>query len=67
MECHDADGLGDENIARVAGQQPDYLREALKRYRVGIGVRLHPDMVRSVKPMSDADIEAVVAYLMSME
>lgn len=68
LDCHDADGLGDENIARVAGQQPEYLRLALKRYRVGTGgARLHPDMVRSVKPMTDADIEAVVAYLMSME
>jgi len=66
-DCHDADGLGDENIARVAGQQPEYLRLALKRYRVGIGARLHPRMVSSVKPMTDVDIEAVVAYLMSME
>lgn len=65
--CHDDDGLGDEKIARIAGQQPDYLRQALQRYRTGANARLDERMVINVKKMNDADIAALVAFVMSME
>jgi cytochrome c553 len=64
--CHDEDGLGDEKIARIAGQQPEYLRLALKRYRTATGSRLDERMVINVKQMTQADIEAVVAFVVSM-
>jgi cytochrome c553 len=64
--CHDEDGLGDEKVARVAGQQPDYLRLALKRYRTGTGARLDERMAINVKQMTEADIDAVVAFVVSM-
>jgi cytochrome c553 len=66
MRCHDENGLGDEKIARVAGQQPDYLRWAIKRYRTANGARLDEGMVVNVKKMTDADIEAVIAFVVSM-
>ena len=67
QSCHGESGHGDEELARIAGQQPVYLSHALKRYRTGTGVRLDAAMAKSMKPMSDADIDAMVAYMMSME
>ena len=64
--CHDEDGLGDEKVARIAGQQPDYLRLALKRYRTGPSARLDERMVINVKQMTEADLNAVVAFVVSM-
>lgn len=65
--CHDDEGLGDEKIARIAGQQPEYLRLALQRYRTGTNARLDERMVINVRKMNDADINALVAFVMSME
>ena len=65
--CHDDHGHGDEQLARVAGQQPVYLRDSMKRYRAGTGSRLDLDMAKSTKGLSDDDIEALVAYIMAME
>jgi cytochrome c553 len=65
--CHAEDGHGNDKFARVAGQQAAYLSTTLKRYRTGVGVRTDPLMAASTKLMSDADIEAVVAYVSSMD
>jgi cytochrome c553 len=65
--CHGEDGRGNEKFARVAGQQPVYLTTTLKRYRTGVGARTDPLMAASTKLMTDADIDAVVAYVSSME
>lgn len=65
--CHAADGHGNEQFARIAGQQPVYLSSTLKHYRSGVGARTDPLMGATTKLMSDADIEAVVAYVSSME
>ena len=66
FRCHGEDGHGAEKFARIAGQQPEYLTATLKRYRVGQGVRTDPLMAANTKLMTDADIEAVVAYVMTM-
>lgn len=66
FRCHGADGAGNEKIARIAGQQPEYLRLTLQRYRNGSGERIDPLMAANTKLMSDADIQAVVAYVSSM-
>jgi len=66
FRCHGEDGRGGEKFARVAGQQPEYLTVTLKRYRVGQGVRTDPLMAANTKLMTDADIDAVVAYVTSM-
>ncbi len=65
--CHDEDGHGDEKLARIAGQQPVYLTTSLKRYRAGTGERLDSRMAANTRPMSDADIEAMVAFIMAMQ
>lgn len=67
FRCHGEDGRGSEKFARVAGQQPDYMRLSLQRYRAGTGIRTDPIMTASTKLMSDADIDAVVAYASAMQ
>lgn len=67
FRCHGEDGRGGEKFARIAGQQPDYLSLTLKRYRAGTGVRVDPLMAANTRLMTDADIEAVVAFVTSME
>jgi len=66
FRCHGNVGRGNDQIARIAGQQPDYLRLTLKRYRDGAEVRANSIMTPNTKHMTDADIEAVVAYVSSM-
>lgn len=66
FRCHGADGRGSERIPRIAGQQTGYLRLTLLRYRAGSGVRVEPLMSASTRLMSDADIDAVAAYVASM-
>lgn len=66
FRCHGADGLGNEAVARIAGQQVDYLALTLKRYRSGSGQRINGLMAANTKLMTDADIQAVVAYVASM-
>lgn len=65
--CHAEDGRGNEKFARIAGQQPEYMRLTLKRYRNGTGSRIEPLMAASTRMMTDADIDAVVAYVAAME
>ncbi len=67
FRCHGDNGRGNEKIARIAGQQPDYLSLTLKRYRAGTGERVDPLMAANTKGMSDADVDAVVAFVASME
>lgn len=65
--CHAQDGHGNDKFARIAGQQPTYLSTTLKQYRSGGGARTDPSMAASTKLMTDADIDAVVAYVSSMD
>lgn len=67
FRCHGADGHGSENFARVAGQHPSYVAQALKRYRDGGELkRSDPLMSAATKGMSDTDIQAVAAYVASL-
>jgi cytochrome c553 len=66
FRCHGQTGRGNEQIARIAGQQADYLRTTLHRYRSGSDVRSDSIMTPNTRLMTDADIEAVVAYVSSM-
>jgi cytochrome c553 len=65
-DCHEQDGRGTSEFSRVAGQQSIYLSQSLKGYRDGTGPRLDREMVKEVKPLSDDDIAAVVAFVSSM-
>lgn len=66
FRCHGTDGRGHTLIPRIAGQQSAYVRTTLQRYRAGTGVRVEPLMSASTRLMTDADIDAVAAYVASM-
>lgn len=66
FRCHAADGRGTDKIARIAGQQPAYLELTLKRYRSGSGTRTDPLMAEQARLLSDAQIQALVAYVSGM-
>lgn len=65
-QCHERDGRGTREYSRIAGQQTVYLTQSLKGYRDGTGPRLDRQMVDEVKPLNDADIAAVAAFVSSM-
>jgi cytochrome c553 len=67
LSCHGEQGHGNEKMAHVAGQQSNYLSVALKRYRDGSVIRSDPLMAAATKPMTDADIAAVVTYISAMK
>jgi cytochrome c553 len=66
VECHEKDGRGTREYSRIAGQQTVYLTTTLKGYRDNSGARMDREMVKNIKPMKDADINALVAYVSSM-
>ena len=66
VSCHGSDGRGNQTFARLAGQQPNYLRVTLINYRQGKGPRNNAAMNAVTRQMTDADIEALVAYVSSM-
>lgn len=67
FRCHGSTGHGTEQYARIAGQQVDYLTTTIKRYRDGSATRADPLMSANTRLMTDADIQAVVAYVSSMK
>lgn len=67
--CHGETGLGDEDIARIGGQQEAYLTLTLQRYRVGaerVEEKIGRRMARVVRTLSDDELQAVVAYVSVM-
>jgi cbb3-type cytochrome c oxidase subunit III len=67
FRCHGENGRGSEKFARIAGQQTGYLSKTIKRYRAGSVQRSDPLMAAATSLLSDADIDALVAYVSSME
>lgn len=63
--CHGAQARGQKRIARLAGQQAEYLRRTLNNYRNGKD-RKDPVMTAVAKGLSSADIAALAAYLPGM-
>lgn len=66
FRCHGENGLGSERFARIAGQQPGYLSKTIKRYRAGSVQRSDPLMAAATSVLTDADIDALVAYVSTM-
>jgi len=64
--CHGAQGYGNEKIARLAGQQPVYLKQALEQYRLGSKLRNDPVMGSIARRLKDDDIAALAAYIPAM-
>ena len=66
FRCHGTDGRGSDVVARIAGQQDEYLRTTLRRYRDGVNVRANSIMTPNARNLTDADIEGLVAYVSTM-
>ncbi len=67
FRCHGELGHGTDRYARIAGQQNEYLDLTLRRYRDGSSSRADPLMAANTRNLSDADLQAVVAYVASMK
>lgn len=63
VRCHGEDARGNEKIARLAGQQKEYLIRSITRYRDKTGERIDPLMQIATAPLTNDDIKAVAAYL----
>ncbi len=66
MSCHAEDGHGNDQLARVAGQQKKYLETTLRRYQTSSGGRTDPAMSAITKNITDDDMRALIAYIGSM-
>ena len=59
--CHGMDGNSpSHDFPRLAGQNADYIRNALRAYQTG--ARKNPIMASMAEPLSKQDIENVAAY-----
>ena len=64
--CHGMDGNSTSpDFPRLAGQNEDYIRNALRLYQTG--ARKNPIMVSMAEPLSKQDIENVAAYFASQK
>jgi cbb3-type cytochrome c oxidase subunit III len=64
--CHGESGHGNEMIARIAGQQALYMTNTIKRYREN-KVRSDARMYTATQKLTESDINALVAYVGSMQ
>jgi cytochrome c553 len=65
-DCHEANGHGNEDYSRVAGQQLEYMTMTLKAYRDKPTPGMVKDMVDGLKGVSDTDIHALAVYVGAM-
>ena len=64
--CHGMDGNSvSHDFPRLAGQNADYIRSALRAYQTG--ARKNPIMMGMAQPLSKDDIENVAAYFATQE
>ena len=61
--CHGPTALGSESLPRLAGQQTDYIRVSLMRYRANTSERVFAPMSAVTAGLSEPDIMALAAYL----
>ncbi|HEY5581301.1 MAG TPA: c-type cytochrome [Rhodoferax sp.] len=64
--CHGEHGYGGQSVARIAGQQLDYLEEIIEHYRKGTDVLLDRKCAASIKRLTKPETDAVVAYIRSL-
>lgn len=66
VSCHAEDGHGNDQLARVAGQQKKYLETTLRRYQTSSGGRTDPAMSAITKNITNTDLDALITYIGSM-
>lgn len=72
--CHGPNGKGEQGYARLAGQQIEYVKLTLQRYRKNANSAPDPNEIKRTNPrmeqvtqnLSDADIAAVAHYIASL-
>lgn len=65
--CHGQQAQGMETMPRLAGQPGEYIRKALTRFRNNDPARAGSVMVGIASQLSEADIEALAAYLSRLQ
>lgn len=63
VQCHGPALLGQQHIPRIAGQQPEYLRAQLKKFKAGVRADLDGNMTAAAEPLTDKDVEVLVDYV----
>jgi cytochrome c553 len=64
--CHAAGLKGQKHIARLAGQQADYLRAQMQNLKSGARADIDGTMASAAQGLSAADIEALAEYAASL-
>lgn len=64
--CHGINGNGGGDYARLAGQQPNYIKKTLLDFRAQKDSRVSPAMSTMAKDLSDDHINALAAYIANM-
>ncbi|MBF0193056.1 MAG: c-type cytochrome [Magnetococcales bacterium] len=71
-QCHGKEGRGKEKVAKsdkhgpaLTGQYPSYLIRQMSNFKKG--VRHHEDMEETAKDITDAELNDILAYLVTLE
>jgi cytochrome c553 len=62
-QCHGPALMGQQQMPRLAGQQPEYLRAQLKGFKASTRSDLDGNMTSAAQALSEKDIEVLVDYL----
>lgn len=65
--CHGEQARGNENTPRLAGQQGQYLKLSVTRYRDRTGERIYEPMSAMTASLKNAEIDSLAAYLSSLQ
>jgi len=63
VQCHAPALQGQQHIPRLAGQQAEYLRAQLKRFKAGTRADMDGNMTSAAQTLTDKDIGVLVDYL----
>lgn len=64
--CHGENGLGGDELPRVAGQPKEYLLKTLTAFKQGQSSRQNSAMVGIIQKVDAADLPALAAYIAGM-
>jgi len=62
-QCHGPTLLGQQQMPRLAGQQPEYLRAQLKGFKASTRADMDGNMTSAAQVLTDKDIDVLVDYL----
>jgi cytochrome c553 len=62
-QCHGPALLGQQHIPRLAGQQAEYLRAQLKKFKASQRADMDGNMTSAAQALGEKDIDVIVDYL----